>query len=342
MKRPSWIPALAAMVLAAWLVPWPPAPAQQPPKTEEIPNISVEVEVVNIFFTVRNKPGQLVGNLEKSDFTVEEEGQPQTIKYFSRQNDLPLTMGLLVDTSVSQGNLISQERQASSQFLDQMLRVKKDQSFLLSFDVNVDLLQDFTDSVRLLRAGLEKLRVNGGSGMGGGPVPSASRPRGTLLYDAVYLAADDQMKHQVGRKALILITDGNDQGSQMTLKQAASAAQRSDVIIYSILYLDREFYYRAGGYGMIGGFGGGSSALKKLSEETGGRMLEVSRKKTLKMIYDEIQEELRSQYSIGFTPAQSGAGFRHIRVVPRNHDLRVQARQGYYAKDTGTPSEPRR
>ena len=326
MKRSISILLMGAAVVATL------APAQQQPKQEEVPTISVDVDVVNIFFTVRNKQGGLAGNLEKSDFTVEEEGQPQTVKYFSRQSDLPLTMGLLVDTSVSQGNLIEQERQASSQFLNQMMRVKKDQAFLLSFDINVDLLQDLTDSVRLLRAGLEKLRVNGGSGgMGGGPVPSASKPRGTLLYDAIYLAAEDMLKHQVGRKALILITDGNDFGSQMNLKQAIAAAQKADLIIYSILYLDREFYYRAGGYGMIGGFGAGS-ALKKLSEETGGRVFEVSKKKTLKMIYDEIQQELRSQYSIGYTPARNGEGFRHIKIIPRNHDLRVQARLGYYAK----------
>jgi VWFA-related protein len=317
--------AIAAIALGACL------PSRAQSKPDDLPAISVDVDVVNIFFTVRNKQGALVGNLEKSDFTLEEEGRPQTIKYFSRQTDLPLTMGLLVDTSVSQGNLIDLERQASSQFLTQMLRVKKDQAFLISFDVNVDLLQDLTDSARLLRAGLEKLRVNGGSGgMGGGPVPS-SKPRGTLLYDAVYLAAEDELKHQVGRKALILITDGNDFGSQMTLKQAIAAAQRSDLIIYSILYLDRGFYMQRGGYGMIGGFGSGS-ALKKLSEETGGRVFEVSKKMSLKMIYDEIQQELRSQYSIGYTPSQTGEGFRRIKIIPKDRSLRVQARLGYYAK----------
>ena len=319
--------ALSTLIWPAWRV-----SAQAPSIPEDIPTISVDVDVVNVFFTVRDKQSRLIGNLEKPDFTVEEEGQPQTVKYFSRQSDLPLTMGLLVDTSVSQGNLIEQERDASSQFLNHMLRVKKDQAFLISFDINVDLLQDLTDSARLLRAGLEKLRVNGGTGgMTGGPVPTSGKPRGTLLYDAVFLASEDMLKGQVGRKALVLITDGNDFGSRKTLREAVAAAHKADVIIYSVLYLDRGFYYRAGGYGTIGGFGSGS-ALKKLSEETGGRMFEVSRKTTLKMIYDEIQEELRSQYSIGYTPGQQGTGFRRVKILPRNRDLKVQSRQGYYAK----------
>lgn len=317
--------------LAAALLPGA-APQQRDPKPEEVPTISVDVDVVNIVFTVRNKQGGLVGNLEKSDFTVEEEGRPQSIRYFSRQTDQPLTLGLLVDTSVSQGNIIEQERMASSQFFSQVLRAQKDQAFLISFDVNVELLQDMTDSARLLRGGLDKLQVNagGGGGLHPGPVPTAGKPRGTLLHDAVYLAADDVLKRQVGRKALVLISDGNDYGSQMTVKQAIEAAHRSDVIVYSVLYVDRGFYQRAGPIGMVGGFGGGGS-LKKLSEETGGKLFEVNRKRPLKAIYDQIQEELRSQYSVGYTPSsEGGAGFRRITISARNRDLKVQARAGYY------------
>jgi len=313
-----------------------PDPLQQP-RVEDLPVIAVEVEVVNIFFSVRNKRGGLVADLEKDEFRVEEEGQGQTIKYFSRQSDLPLTVGLLVDTSVSQGNLIEQERSASAQFFGQMLRQQKDQAFLISFDVNVDMLQDMTDSVRLLRAGLEKLRVNAGSGGRQGPVPTAGRPRGTLLYDAVFLAGEDVLHPQVGRKALVLITDGLDYGSRISLQQAIAAAHRSDVIIYGILYLDRGFYRQAGGFGAIGGADG--SALKKLSEETGGKMFEVSRKKPLKAIYDEIQQELRNQYSIGYTPGAKGEreAFRRIKIIPRNRELRIQARQGYYQKAGASP-----
>jgi len=320
------------LAVAAALRPmWGQAGGQQAPKPEELPTISVDVDVVNILFTVRNKQGGLVGNLNKEDFVVEEDGRSQTVKYFSRQSDLPLTIGLLVDTSVSQGALIDQERQASSLFFREVLRMNKDQAFLLSFDIHVDMLQDLTDSAKLLRAGLDKLRVNAGAGYGAGPVPTTGKPKGTLLFDAVYLAADEVLKGQVGRKAGVLITDGNDYGSHYTVQQAIAAAQKSDVILYGILYLDDAFYYRQGG--IVGGFGSGGS-LKKLAEETGGRVYEVSRKKPLRTIYQELQEELRSQYSIGYTPTstRTDAGLRKIRIVPRQKDLKVQARQGYYPK----------
>lgn len=330
MTRRCAIPGLVAALLAVLALAQqrPPAPA------EETPTISVDVDVVSIYFSVRNKLGGLVADLDKSAFAVLEDERPQTVKYFSRQTDLPLTIGLLVDTSVSQGALIEQERMASSQFFSQMLRVTKDQAFLISFDVNVDMLQDLTDSARLLRAGLEKLQVNagGGGGLHPGPVPTSSKPRGTLLYDAVFLAAEDVLKRQVGRKAVVLITDGNDYGSRTTLEKAAEAAHRSDVILYGVLYLDSGFYMRAGGPLMIGGFGSGS-ALKKLCEQTGGHMYEVSRNKPLKMIYDQIQEELRSQYSIGYTaPSGASSTFRRIKIVPKNRELKVQARTGYYPK----------
>ena len=306
-------------------------PQRQPPAPGDIPTISVDVEVVNIFFSVRNKQGGLAANLDKADFTVEDDGRPQTIKYFSRHAELPLTLGLLVDTSGSQVNLIEVERQASFQFFSQVLRPGKDQAFLISFDVNVDLLQDLTESARLLKAGLQKLRVNtgGGGGVHPGPVPTAGRQRGTLLYDAVFLSADEMLKRQVGRKAIVVITDGVDFGSRMKATDAVAAAHKSDVIIYSIYYLDRQFYGRAGPWGY-----GDSSALKKMSEETGGRMFEVSRKKPLKEIYEELQQELRSQYSIGYTPPNGGnrGAFRRIKIVPRNRELRVQARLGYYPK----------
>ena len=323
----SFIVALAvALLLSPALL----TRAQQP-APEELPNISVDVDVVNVLFSVRDKTGRLINTLGKSDFTIEEEGQAQTIKYFSRQNDLPVTLGLLVDTSVSQGNLIEQERMASSQFFTQVLRPRKDQAFLISFDISVDLLQDFTDSPRLLRPALDKLHVNAEvMGPTPGTVPTR-KPKGTLLYDAVFLAANDMLRGQVGRKALVLLTDGNDFGSQLNLKQAIEAAQKSDVIIYGVLYVDRAFYQRQGGYGMIGGFGGGSE-LKKMCEETGGRMFEVSRKMGLREIYDEIQQELRSQYSIGYTPNAERTAYRRIKVLAKDRNLKVQARNGYYPK----------
>jgi VWFA-related protein len=316
---------------AALALPGTRTPAQQP-GPDDLPIISVDVDLVNILFSVRDRRGRLVSNLTQADFTIEEEGWPQTVKYFSRQTDLPITLGLLVDTSISQGAIIEQEKMASSQFFSQVLRVRKDQAFLISFDISVDLLQDLTDSQKLLKDALEKLRVNTSvAGLHPGPVPTG-RPKGTLFYDAVFLAAEDVLKSQVGRKALVLITDGNDFGSQMNLRQTIEAAQKSDVIIYGVLHVDRQFYHRRGGTGMIGGYGNGSE-LKKMCEETGGRMFEVSRKMSLQAIYDQIQEELRSQYSAGYTPSEDrGAAFREIKIIPKDRNLKVQARKGYYPK----------
>src|SRR5262252_4363512 len=170
-------------------------------------DIKVDVNVVNILVSVRDKKGTLIPNLERKDFTILEDGKPQTIKYFTRETDLPLTIGLLVDVSGSQRNLIEIERSAASQFLTQVLR-KKDMAFLISFGEEAELLQDYTQSARLLSEGLNRLRVSSGvQGIHPGPVPTASQPRGTVMYDAVYLAAKDKLTSEVGRKVIVVITD---------------------------------------------------------------------------------------------------------------------------------------
>ncbi len=308
---------------------------------EEDVTISVDVNVVNVLATVRDKQGRLMTGLTKEDFVLEEDGRPQTIRYFTRQTDLPLTIGLLVDTSISQERLIGPQKRASFQFFSQVLRHKKDLAFLISFDVDIELMQDLTDSQKLLGAALNKLRVQGSrSGLHPGPVPTSRRPVGTALFDAVYLAADEMMTPQVGRKALVLISDGNDYGSQMKRADAIAAAQRADVVVYGVRYYDNQFYNRSMGTGRRGsstislGGGGGSSTLKKLAKETGGSMFEVKRKTSLDEIYQQIQEELRSQYSIGYRsdgdPAASG--FRTIKLIPKRKDVKVQTRSGYYAK----------
>jgi VWFA-related protein len=308
------------------------AAAQEPQKPDQElpPTIQVEVDVVNILCSVRDKRGGLVGNLEKDDFTVTEDGQVQTIKYFARETDLPLTIGLLVDVSASQANLIEIEKRAAYQFFSRVLR-KKDEAFLMSFGEDAELLQDYTNSTRALQDGLERLRINSGvSGLHPGPVPTISQPRGTVLYDAVYLAATEQLQKEVGRKAIVLITDGVDQGSRVKLEAAIEAAQKSNAIIYSIYYVDPSAYYGRGGFvfGRVS-----DSALKRMSEETGGRVFKVDRKHTLESIFDEIQQEMRSQYALGYTPinANKDGSFRRIEVRTRDKSLKVQARKGYYA-----------
>jgi VWFA-related protein len=310
----------------------PPAPAQNPPD-EQAPTIKVDVDLVNVLCSVRDKRGALIGNLGRDDFQVSEEGKQQTIKYFTRETELPLTIGLLVDVSASQANLLDIERQAAYAFFSQVLR-KKDEAFLMQFGEEAELLQDFTNSAPALKRGLDQLRINSGvSGIHPGPVPTASQPRGTVLYDAVYLAANEQLSREVGRKVMVLITDGVDQGSRTRLEAAIEAAQRMNAIVYSIYYVDPGAYYSRG-FG-FGGFGDG--ALKRMSEETGGRVFKVDRKNTLTDIFNQLQEEMRTQYAIGYSPENQArdGGYRRIEIRARDKNLKVQARKGYYASKAG-------
>lgn len=296
---------------------------------QSVETLKVQVNVVQLFFNVKDKKGALIPNQTRNDFELFEDGKPQTVKYFTAESDLPLTLGILIDSSGSQMRVLEMEKEVGASFLNEILR-PKDEAFVIGFDVNVDLLQDFTNDVRRLKAALNKAKINtggGGSslpGLGGGPIPTGN-PRGTLLYDAVYLASHDELAHEVGRKAMILLTDGEDQGSQLRIKDAIEAAQKSDSICYVLLIADRGFY---------GGFGySGDSEMKKLAGETGGRVIEVGNKfDKLKEAFDQIAHELRSQYNIGYTPtnsAQDGT-FRKIELHSKQ-GYKIQTRSGYYA-----------
>ena len=298
---------------------------QEPAET-----LKVNVNVVQLFFNVKDKKGGLIPNLPKENFEILEDGKPQTIKYFAADSNLPLTLGILIDSSASQQRVLDMEKEVGGSFLAQILR-DKDMAFVIDFDISVSLLQDFTNNVRRLKTALESAKINSGGqissipGMGGGPVPTSGIPRGTLLYDAVYLASHDQMAQQVDRKAMILLTDGEDQGSQYNLKDAVEAAQKADTIVYVLLCADRGFY----------GFGGysGDSAMKKLTNESGGRTIEVGNKpEKLKTAFQQISDELRSQYYIGYVPTnpQKDGGFRHVEIRSKD-GYKIQARSGYYA-----------
>ena len=307
--------------------------------------------MVTVFANVRDKHGEIVSSLNKGDFTLAEDGRPQTITYFAKESDLPLTLGLLVDTSRSQTRVLDQERSASHSFLNDMLR-PKDVAFVIHFDHEVELLQDLTSSQAKLDHALDLLKTpeytetsdsdsNGhGHGHGGG----------TLLYDAIFLASDEVTRKQQGRKALIVLSDGVDRGSKETLETAIATAQRADTIVYSILFADEQGYGnyggRGGGWGMgrpggMGGPGGrrspreerpdGKKVLERISKETGGRMFEVSKKETVDKIYASIAQELRSQYDLGYIPDKASyAGYHKIQVATNEKDLLVQARDGYY------------
>jgi VWFA-related protein len=287
--------------------------------------------VVQLFFNVKDKKGGLISNQTKNDFEVLEDGQPQTIKYFAADSDLPLTLGILIDSSGSQQRVLDMEKEVGASFLAQILR-QKDEAFVISFDVDVNLLQDFTNSTRLLHTALDSAKINappdscsGLPGAGGGPLPCHSNPKGTLLYDAVYLASHDELAKEVGRKAMILLTDGEDQGSQLKLQDAVEAAQKADSIVYVLLCADRGFY----------GFGGysGDRDMKRMTEETGGRVIQVGNKlDKLRDAFDQIARELRSQYNIGYVPtnrAKDGT-FRRVEIRSKN-GYKVQSRAGYYA-----------
>jgi VWFA-related protein len=353
--------------------PQPPQPQTQPQTAtqapqDQHPKIAVQVSTVSLFATVHDKHGKIVSNLSKDDFSLDEDGRPQTISYFARDSDLALRLGLLVDTSLSQRKVLDQERDASYSFLDHLLREDKDLAFIIHFDREVELLQDFTPSRPKLQAALQHLQTpqfgsgsrgvgsNGGSGdpdsSGGTGGASGGRGQhshgaGTLLYDAIYLASDELMSKQQGRKALIILSDGVDRGSKETLVEAIETAQRSDTIIYSILFKDDEGYSGGGMMGPHVGYGGGrhgggrypqeqrpdgKKILEQISKATGGRLYEVSKKETVDKIYAQIEEELRNQYSLGYTPDKdTGPGYHKIQLTTKNKDLVVQARDGYYS-----------
>jgi VWFA-related protein len=353
------IPAIS--VIALCLMSWTAAQAQRPPKEppkasnapedndysipdgpklqdktvpqgEPITTLKVNVQVVNVYFNVKDKRGALIPNLKKEDFQVSEDGKPQTIKYFAADSNQPLTLGLLIDTSGSQTRVLPMEKEVGASFLRDVL-TPKDLAFLINFDIAVDLIQDYTSDAAQLRRAMEKTQINDGGGSGAGGIAGAGqgtipvlRPKGTLLYDAVYLASNEKLQQEGGRKALVLLTDGGDQGSDETLPNAIEAAQKSEVIVYVILIADRSF---GGMY-----LGSAASAMHKLTEQTGGRVIDVGNDpKKLRKAFDDIGTELRSQYMIGYTPTNTvtDGKYRKIDVKTVNSDYKLQARKGYYA-----------
>jgi len=330
---------MPALTPAAWaqLAPSPDeAPvstAPAPPEEPSVATFKLTVNLVDVFFTVKDKAGNLVPHLTKDDCTVTEDKEPQKLKSFVAETQQPLTLGILLDTSGSQQRVLPLEQEVGSQFLARVLR-QKDEAFLLSFDVDVDLMQDFTNSARLLTRAMNKAEINtaGGNGAagipgaGGGTVPTIGNPKGTVLYDAVYLASNVKLNQESGRKAMILLTDGEDEGSNHKIQDAIAAAQRSNVLVYVILIADRGFY---------GGFGySGYSAMKRMTEETGGRLIDVGNNgKKLEAAFQQIEDELRTQYVASYTSsnAKLDGGFRKLAVECRGDGMKVQVRKGYYA-----------
>jgi VWFA-related protein len=367
---------LASLFLAPRLI------AQQKPATPDqapastAPTLSVDARLVNLPVVVRDKKGALIQNLTKDDFVLQVDGKPQTIRYFDKDTNLPLILGLLVDTSLSQRDVIDEERTASSTFLDQMLTTPKDKAFVMQFAAETELLQDLTSSRPQLQAALKEIDTPGrSSNTTDDDTTTTRRPRGgggTVLYDALFLASDELMSKQIGRKAIIILSDGGDRGSRETLVKSIEAAQRANTIIYAIYFKGEEPHqnnqqrggrggggypgggypgggypgrYPGGGYPGGGGNGGGNNGgnyptghidgkkvLERMTHETGGRLFEVKKNQTVAQIYNQIAEELRAQYRLGYTPSQDAAasGYHQIDLTLHQKGLLIQTRDGYY------------
>jgi VWFA-related protein len=328
--------------------------------------MSVDVNVVTLPVTVRDKKGKIVRDLTKDDFDLEEDGKPQSIRYFSQETNLPLTVGLLVDTSMSERDNMDRERSASRSFLDQMITRPADRAFVIHFDREVELLQDLTsDHAKLEKAvGLIDTQPsveNTPSSDQGSGQPRTKRGAGTLLYDAIFLACDEIAKKQKGRKAIVVLTDGEDRGSQETLNSAIESAQKAETVVYTIYIGGHEDHdygnnpgmgrhggmgggYPGGGY-PGGGYPGGSryprqqenhpdgkKILQEIAQQTGGRFFEAKKKESVDDDYAQIAEELRTQFMLGYTPPKDQTtGYHSIHLTAKKKDLAVQTRAGYYS-----------
>jgi VWFA-related protein len=277
--------------------------------------IHMDVDLVNLLCTVRDRNGAYAADLSKDDFTVLDNGQRQTITHFGRELDSPLTIALLLDVSGSVTNVLDLEKAAAQRFFSDVLR-PGDAALLVGFAQYVLVWQDLTSSRENLQRALEDAGPM--EPLQGGPLAHG----GTLLRDAVNLVAAQKLRRLPGRKTIVLITDGEDNGSRASLEEAVKAAQEADAVIYGIHYEDGNQFY-----------GDGLHVLQRMSAPTGGRAFHVDKKMTLEKIFAAIEEEMRNQYGLGYAPpdkSKSGA-FHKVEVKVLKPGLKVQTRDGYYA-----------
>ncbi|MGH9392979.1 MAG: VWA domain-containing protein, partial [Terriglobales bacterium] len=313
----------------------PTAPTAKAQAAQQVPTIVANADLVNMIFSVEGKHGGFVPDLSQADFEVLEDGHPQQVRFFSLEDQLPLTLGLLLDTSPSQANVLRQEQQISDQFFRQVL-TPKDLAFVVGFDVDTTLLQDLTASTERLGQAVDQAHIGGADATAGGinpgTFPQASSGGATHLWDAIYLACHDELAHQAGRKAIIVVTDGGEQGSTYTEQDALHAALDSNTVVFAIIAADPRFQYFPGG---------GSGQLRKITEQTGGRSINAGNH--LAAAYTEIQNELRSQYTLAYrsdNKARNGK-FRAVKIelqgaaAKRNDGAKVRARTGYFAPGPG-------
>jgi VWFA-related protein len=308
---------LAATLAGAAFVPFGTAAPTAQETQQAQQGIQVQVSLVNLFATVRDKKTKrIVPDLTQDAFKITEDNTAQKISFFSKDSTLPITLGMLIDTSGSEQFTLGEEQEAATRFLTTVLR-KNDLAMIMSFDSNADLLADFTDDRATLNHAIERARINAPVGTG----PLSGDPPGTIFYDAVYLACNEKLADEAGRKALIVLTDAYDEGSKLKVQDAIEAAQRTDTVIHILLIGDpRDFRVD-------------ESTAKKLTDETGGRTIVVNSEKKLDDAFEQISEELRSQYTLGYYSTNSArdGSYRKIKVETNQKDLDVLTRRGYYA-----------
>ena len=291
----------------------------------QAPTIKAEVNLVNLFATVRDKNKRVITDLKQDDFKIFEDGHEEKISFFSKEVTLPITLGLLLDTSVSEAGNLPTIQDAGGRFLRRVMR-KGDEAMIISFDVDVDLLADFTDDKNILQRAINKARIGSANtgiiGNNPGPIGSG-QSGGTNLYDAIYLACAEKLNGEAGRKAVVIVTDADDTGSKVKLEEAIEAAQRTDTVVHILLVIDPRY-------------GGNSGVAHKIADETGGRVITVRSEKNIEDAFDQISEELRSQYTLGYYPTNNARDgkFRKIRVDVAK-DLKALTRRGYYAPRAG-------
>jgi VWFA-related protein len=292
-----------------------------PQEPAQGPALKRTVNLVNLFATVRDKNKRIVGELKQEDFKISEDNEEQKIAFFAKEVNMPITLGLLIDTSGSEQNRLGAEQEAASRFLERVMK-KGDEAMVISFDLDVDLLADFTDDRAQIERAINKARIGAVSGgvVTPGTIPQGANSGGTHFYDAVYLACGDKLATEAGRKALVIITDAQDEGSKLRLEEAIEAAQRTDTVVHVLLVHDPGYSWRP-------------DVARKLSDETGGRTIEVSSEKKLNEAFDQISEELRSQYTLGYYPTNTSKDgrFRKVKVEASNKDFKILTRKGYYA-----------
>jgi len=272
-------------------------------------NLVVHVDLVNVLFTVTNRKSKLVTDLEVHNLKIFEDNKPQTITNFARETELPLTIAILIDTSTSIRDRFKFEQEAAISFLYRTLRPQKDKALLITFDSTIELVQDYTDSPEVLSKAIRQVQSGGG----------------TKMFDAIYLACQEKLKAETGRKILILISDGDDNLSLETLNKALEMAQKSDVAVFTISTNSSGFYGIAAPKT--------DKVLKQLAEDTGGRAFFPFKAEDLSASFQHISAELRSQYSLAYrssNPARDGS-FRSIKIETDRKNLKVKSRKGYYA-----------